>query len=79
MPNPRTLSAPLTPAEIAGRLTKAQREVVWYVSGRRSINKVVGELVELGLVQTYPAPAGWAWFPTPLGLAVRDILAGREP
>ena len=61
-------------AEIAGRLSEAQRNVGFYGVGYKKLPARVIELADMGLVNAYPAMAGWSWRPTETGLAVRAYL-----
>ena len=65
----------MTEAEqIAAKLTKAQRETEWWGIGHKRLPKAVAQLWEAGLVTSTAATMGWAWKPTDMGKAVREVL-----
>ena len=66
------------PAEIAAKLTRAQRRAEFYGAGHRRLPKVVIELRDLGLVITLPSRDGFFWKPTDTGKAVRAHLEKND-
>ena len=65
-------------AEIAAKLTKADMTVRWFGVGHNRVYAPVRRMVDLGLIVVSRHPQnGVSWKPTPLGLAVRQIIQGE--
>jgi hypothetical protein len=68
----------MTPEEIARGLTKAQREAVLNMRGKYAAHFVGSPAALHALKRKSLTDGPFADVPTPLGLAVREILKGQD-